>query len=841
MRSLSADELASSLTRTDRPLPTSVDPIPTVIPIAEQKAKVGLLKRLRKALRINAQSVRFSRHEKATRHANGTASHSSSIHPISATDPLEHAPNGNSNSPRKQDPKPAPRSRTWRGALSSRNLGAERAGTELGENRSGGSRRFIGLGAESKKGNAHAANGAMQSGEMNGNGQQAAPVRNSHRSLPKRVFSSPPSFTGRAFGFGSRKRNSVNGKNSPGRTGTISGSIGEGDSDSVKKLNRSFTARGGYDGRGSMNLSTVSPNVNIPAPSPEHSAVAFRTVVESATAGRISFMALLDAMFRLEERLLPEVKDMLIKHLSRQENMEALIDRLTVVMPMVGDDEGVEGPGGERERYRYSYVACMLLSNGPIQLRRSLFLNPKHLDRLVRVLGHGTPTDPVVVRSVCKVLLSVLRDSPEDTVRAMGRRKDFIEALLSHIAVTGCPEVCLSMLSTVRCQAQLKFGPSNKPVVGMMADSKLVETLCDKLAAAAENGPLDGTSSSIIENCSRVIVGIALRALVIPRYEINDDDSDASYMMKFNRDLASLDVFSQPRPILRLLDSGLKAMETHDTRGYALSTALTAVRYLLVTALNGQDSSLSTIRMQLLTVNTAAYEAGVRARIPKLAKVLEHARNGVVVNTMWEQVTSPLGVVRLKILELIMVLLQHCSEATAKAMTKVEIPRILMGLFVRLRLNSLLHHFVSAIIEQVFTGKFVCLQRAFLIDAKLLDVVVELWEASSRGRNNTAGAPVNYTGELLRVVCAIHDFFKHGTQDAKDLKKELGASKVEEFKKFCDGPVAEALKNNGPLLCGPGELPPRPVDGYGIDGYSSMDGSQGSLFIRSGPGAALST
>lgn len=538
---------------------------------------------------------------------------------------------------------------------------------------------------------------------------------------------------------------------------------------------------------------------------------------------------------------MPNVKDMLIKHLKRADNMEALIDQLTVVLPASQSEDVAQAPSVERERYRYSYVSSMLLSNGPIQLRQSLFFSPKHLDRLVRVLGHGSPTDPVIVRSICKVLLSVLRDSPEDTVRAMGRRHDFIDALLSHIAVTGCPEVCLAMLSTVRCQAELKFGPPNKPVVGMMADSKLVKTLCDKLAAAAENGPLNGTSSSTIENCSRVIVGIALRALVIPRHEINDDDSDASYMRKFNKDLSSLDVFNQPTPILRLLDSGLAALNGHDARGYALSTALTAVRYLLVTALNGQDSSLSTIRMQLLTVNTSKYEAGIRARIPRMANVLEHARNGVVVETMWEEVDNPLGVVRLKILELIVVLLQHCTESTAKAITKAEIPRILIDLFIRLKLNSLLQHFVAAIVELSFTGKFACLRRSFLIDVRILDHTMKLWRQSQQNVQDSKRSPVNYTGELLRIFCAVHDFFKHDSPEVRELKRDLGGGMFDEFRRFCEGPIQAKLKENGNLLCA-GDLPERPMDNFAIDGYSSMGGSQGSLFLRSrGPGTTVTS
>lgn len=838
VRSLSADELGSSLNRSERPPPTH--PLPP--PVPEQKPKAGLLKRLRKVFRINAQNVRASsRMDKPPRSAPlfpETPNHTPT--------PYDPAPNAIAKPVPIEPNKPVSRSRTWRTGLSNRNLASERPAPGPGD-AARGSRRFISLGPD---GNKKAVTSppqndlALHPAATHNDSSFPRPMRtNNPRSLPKRVFSSPPSLSGRPFSFGSRKRNSVNAKGPVPRPGTTSNSFGEGDSDSVRKMQRSFNARNGYDARGSMNFPPISPNPSAVTASPQHNAAAFRTIVEGATAGRVPFPALLDAMFRLEERLMTDVKDMLIRFLSRDENMEALIDRLTVVLPIVADDEGVEGPGGERERYRYSYVSSMLLSNGPIQLRRSLFLNPRHLDRLVRVLGHGTPSDPVVVRSVCKVLLSVLRDSPEDTVRAMGRRKDFIEALLSHIAVTGCPEVCLSMLSTVRCQAELKFGPSNKPVVGMMADSKLVKTLCDKLAAAAENGPLDGVSSSTIENCSRVIVGIALRALVIPRYEINDDDSDASYMMKFNRDLSSLDVFSQPMPILRLLDSGLAALSTHDTRGYALSTALTAVRYLLVTALNGQDSSLSTIRMQLLTVNTSAYEAGVRARIPKMARVLENARHGVVVETMWEKVENPLGVVRLKILELIVVLLQHCSEATAKAIAKAGIPQILMKLFLRLKLNSLLQHFVAAIVELSFTGKFSCLRRAFLIDVRLLDFVMEIWEKAISAPYEPKGNPVNYTGELLRIICAVHDFLKHESVEANELIEEIGADKVERFLQFCEGSVADKLKENGPLLCGPGELPARPMDNFALEGgYSSMGGSQGSLFLRSrGPGTTANS
>jgi hypothetical protein len=603
--------------------------------------------------------------------------------------------------------------------------------------------------------------------------------------------------------------------------------LSEGDSGALA-LARTFNPRGVYEigrGSGNLNLMTVSrsPADQI-APIPhDRNSSAFRTTLNTVVAGNAPISVLLDAMFLLEERLPPDSKDILIKYLSRPEHMTLLLQNLSIVVPQPhSEDEGVTGPGGERARYRYSYVSSMLLSNGPIQLRRSLFLSPKHLDRLIAVLGHGTPDDPVVVRSVCKVLLSVLRDSPDDTVRAMVRRTDFLAALLSHISVTGCPEVLLSMLSTVRCQAELKFGPPNKPIVGVMADANLLHTLCNKLAAAAKKDPVDGPASAAIENCSRVIVGIALRALVIPRFEINDDGSDAEYMTKFNRDLAALDVFHQPEPVLRLLDSGFDALAGHDERGYALSTALTAVRYLMVTAINGQDSSLSTIRMQLLSVNTSAYEAGIRQRIPALARVLQTARQDSHVETMWSRVDAPLGVVRLKALELIVVLLQHGGRETAQSLVDAQIPRTLMDLFARLELNSLLQHFVATIVENSFRIQSPALRKAFFLDVNLIDMIMYLWKESMQREQTRKHTPVNNLGEMSRMAVAMRDFLSNkAIPEVAQMSKWLGEERLAEFSAFCDGPIAFHDNMNGQLLGG--------VERLDSNGFG--DGA-GSIFFR---------
>lgn len=797
---------------------------------------------------------RFAADPPSVPRLNPTRYNTPSVSPVGAARPAP--PDDGRASPRQPIPKAKTtlshssggRARSWRPGLrgeSARSFTVERPPSDLGTDLS--RQRFNGHSGDVKRGrlgSTTAPNGLPGSGPrsspssftgQSAHGQQQA-SQGTRRSLPKRVFSSPPSLSARSFVFGSRKRNTPT-KNTGarrvnsalGQNGQLSGPI----SGTVKDTENSNKKSGSFGGRqpsylkgGSMSLSVgpggLSLNKNVI--SPEHSADAFRVVVEGAVDGKESFSSLLDAMYRLQERLPPQTKDILIKYLSRQDNIEALIDRLTVILPILSDDDGVEGPSGQRVRYRHSYVSSVLLSNGPMALRRCLFSNAQHLDRLVGILKAGYPTDAVLVRAVCKVLLSVLRDSPNDTVAAMLRRRDFLHVLLSHISVTGCPEVCLSMLSTVRCQQELKFGPPNKPVVCMMADAKLLPTLCDKLASAAEDGPLTSVASSTIENCSRVIVGIALRALVISRYEINDvDDSDTKFMTKFNKDLESLDVFNNPFPILRVLDSGFAAMSSHDKRGYALATAITAVRYMLVTVINGQDSSLSTIRLQLDTLNTGGYEAGVRARIPMLAKVLQSARSGITVETMWDNVDGPLGVVRLKILELLVVLLQHGSEKTANAIVDANIPVTLMELFTRLEMNSLLQHMVATIVDLAF-GSVSCarVRHSLLIDGRLLKTCMSLWEIGASRRRVEGITASNRSSDIVRMARAADDFLRdRGSPEVQFLVNELAArgDSVDEFARFCESHIAVYERVNTQLLGG-AEHVPRRVD----DGFASFDG-----------------
>ncbi|OSX79548.1 hypothetical protein BU14_0075s0038 [Porphyra umbilicalis] len=87
-------------------------------------------------------------------------------------------------------------------------------------------------------------------------------------------------------------------------------------------------------------------------------------------------------MYGLSERLNHDVKEALVKLLVKPAALEGLLGHLTLLAPPRAED--ADAAASAR---RYPYVISMLLSSGPIQLRRALYLSPRHLDQLFGCLA----------------------------------------------------------------------------------------------------------------------------------------------------------------------------------------------------------------------------------------------------------------------------------------------------------------------------------------------------------------------------------------------------------------------------------------------------------------------
>jgi hypothetical protein len=199
---------------------------------------------------------------------------------------------------------------------------------------------------------------------------------------------------------------------------------------------------------------------------------------------------------------------------------------------------------------------------------------------------------------------------------------------------------------------------------------------------------------------------------------------------------------------------------------------------------------------------------------------------------MWKRVDSPLGVVRLKILELIVVLLQHGGHETAQSMVEARIPRILMQLFARLELNSLLQHFVATIVENSFRIASPALRHAFLIDINLIDGVMQLWAESKTRESSRETTPVNNLGELSRMSNTIREYLVNtSSTEVQRMSLHLGRERLDLFARFCQGPIAEHDAQNGQLLGGVDRLPHR------LDEDNDFNDGAGSIFFRPRSGA----
>ncbi len=177
---------------------------------------------------------------------------------------------------------------------------------------------------------------------------------------------------------------------------------------------------------------------------------------------------------------------------------------------------------------------------------------------------------------------------------------------------------------------------------------------------------------------------------------------------------------------------------------------------------------------------------------------------------MWGRVNAPLGLVRLKVLELLVVLLQHGNHETAHSLVDAKIPRTLMDLFARLELNSLLQHFVATIVEHSFRMPSPALRKAFFLDVNLIDMIMYLWDEATQKEKTRASTPVNNMGEMCRIASAMRDYLANSSApEVVQMAGWLTTERVTKFKNFCEGPVADHEATNGQLLGGVDNLPNR--------------------------------
>ncbi|OSX72372.1 hypothetical protein BU14_0442s0007 [Porphyra umbilicalis] len=132
------------------------------------------------------------------------------------------------------------------------------------------------------------------------------------------------------------------------------------------------------------------------------------------------------------------------------------------------------------------------------------------------------------------------------------------------------------------------------------------------------------------------------------------------------------------------------------------------------------------------------------------------------IGTAYERVRSPLGSIRVAVLDLLaLVFSSNCPEAHA-ALAAASVPSTLMELFCALRWNSILHRSVADCVAVSLACPSTALHRAWLTEAELpartLELYARAFDVSTRRLRRPRTQPAAYVGDVMRMADAMRQF-----------------------------------------------------------------------------------
>ncbi|KAA8496339.1 hypothetical protein FVE85_0068 [Porphyridium purpureum] len=526
----------------------------------------------------------------------------------------------------------------------------------------------------------------------------------------------------------------------------------------------------------------------------------FKEILNGAKNGTVSVVALLEAMFLLEENLAGETYVALFKYLSRQENLKVMVKLLTAPpfgsRPRRSDVSGNVMRDDIRYEERSAYVSSVVLSSGPYQVRRALSLSPQLVELLFKYFETDGELDPVGTVRVSRVIFALMNDNPHETVKVMQKRRTFVQTLVLKLHSVPVAELLPQIFSTSQPDSlsTLKFGPPNIEGMPFLLDSRVMEIVADTFIGVAQQThaqPPAGSAVaseheqymqvSLLENAPRCLSAITMRAMTTSPFGRDNCNFDRVVIRKLNQAIDELNFFVKPRPLMRMLDAALEAAQADPLRR-ALRCVVNAMNDTLFAFHAGYKSSSSLVRKAIQRVDLDPFENELALRIGPLTRVLAQDHHPRQAETHIP-VDTPLGTVKLKIIEMLIYLFAFQTSETVATLVAQRTPQVLFELFLKHSTNNMLHNLIAMCIEASLNGPNDSLKIVWLKDVNLISNVVDLW---SKAQSATQANAVPYRGWILRVSRALHAFVERNSASSRpiDVAELVGTEVFSRFKQI---------------------------------------------------------
>jgi len=402
-----------------------------------------------------------------------------------------------------------------------------------------------------------------------------------------------------------------------------------------------------------------------------------------------------------EEEILQEVKSQnkkLMDFLTQPATLYKLFDYITNDPPEEADP---------KRRFKYPFLACEILCSEIWVITEAIFIDETLLDVLFSFLDKPHPINPLLASYTSRVAIVLLSRRTAETLAYIKKKDNIISKFMNHLASASIMELLLKIIGS-------EESPEGAGVIQWLCGTDLVVSLLGRFDPSLDE--------EVHENAGQTLADIITISAHIPNSPL----------------IAQFESDNFIRQLFKYVLSGNNSVMLH-----GLSVVIELLRR------HAKDNTDDTTPMD-----------GLSPLLSASVSLLEQFNTFLKTPVQNDMITTvgqinPLGFYRLKVVDFYLSLLRTRYRCIDEKFVSQGSLKITLELFFTYRWNNFLHATVEQIIHTILEGQNEDLKVALLIDAGLLDRIVEANKINIEESNRPRNARLGYMGFLTTISLAI--------------------------------------------------------------------------------------
>ncbi|KAK9709780.1 Mitochondrial carrier protein [Popillia japonica] len=425
----------------------------------------------------------------------------------------------------------------------------------------------------------------------------------------------------------------------------------------------------------------------------------------------------------------------LLSFLIKPDIMDELV-KLTTVEPSKELDEST--------RFKYPNIACELLTCDVPALNERLASDVALLEKLCLFLDNEPPLNPLLASFFSKIMGVLIAKKTEQVLDFLKAKENFIKLLLNHLGTSAIMDLTLKLMT------QVEGVEMRQNILNWLDSQRIIQSLVALLDPTID--------SERHYNVAQLLCDFIKTARDNQRNSTERNDPDPL-----------LNSLESVETISLLLDHilGGERIESSIVGGIQVLLAILDIQKICFSSIPEYDSQNiynnsnndDPIEMEERQKIMKNITSAILSKLKDFHALLLNPPTKAPINTTLGILDPPLGNTRLQVTKLIAAIIFSNNVELLQELASLGTMEVLLDLFFKYQWNNFLHTQVESCITAALKveclsqqGDMNILSKHLVINCKLIERILEAWEANDEQQTQTKGIRKGYMGHLISIL-----------------------------------------------------------------------------------------